>query len=102
MPGPPTPWPSVSILLPLLDEAPTIDAVLASLAAQDLPWPFEVVVADGGSTDGTPELVASWRSRLPRLVVLDNPRRLQAHGLNLAAARATGEILVRADGHTVY
>ena len=36
------------------------------------------------------------------LIVLHNPERRQAHGLNLAAERASGEILVRADGHTAF
>lgn len=92
----------VSVLLPVLNEADHIDEVLASLAGQDHAGPLQVVVADGGSTDGTLERLSGWRDRLDDLVVVHNAGRVQAHGLNLAARAATGQVLVRADGHTVY
>lgn len=94
--------PSVTVLLPVLDEADHIDRCLQSLAAQDYPGPKEVVVADGGSTDGTMERLERWRQRLPGLVVIPNPDRLQSEGLNRAALEASGEVLVRADAHTTY
>ncbi|MBW3579035.1 MAG: glycosyltransferase family 2 protein [Actinobacteria bacterium] len=93
---------SVSILLPVLDEADHIDEVLGSLAAQDHRGRVQIVVADGGSTDGTLERLAAWQPRLPDLVVVHNPHRVQADGLNLAAQVASGDIVVRADGHTAY
>ncbi|HVL98438.1 MAG TPA: glycosyltransferase family 2 protein [Egibacteraceae bacterium] len=95
-------WPDVSVLLPVLDEAATIDACLASLTAQDYPGRLEVVVADGGSRDGTGERLAAWSRSNPAVRVVDNPARLQSDGVNVAARRAGGEILVRADAHTTY
>ena len=89
-------------MLPLLNEADSIDACLQSLADQDYEGRLEVLVAEGGSTDGTRERLRLWAAKLGALKVIDNPRRLQSHGLNLLANRATGEILVRADGHTTY
>ncbi|HHC09508.1 MAG TPA: glycosyltransferase [Actinobacteria bacterium] len=95
--------PSVSVILPILDERDTIDDVLTSLLDQRYDGPLEIVVADGGSTDGTRERLVDWARRAGgRLRVIDNPDRRQSPGLNRAAAVATGEILVRADGHTVY
>ncbi len=98
---PNVPTPSVTVLLPVLNEATTIDTCLASLAGQDYTGQVTIVVADGGSTDGTLDRLERWEGRLS-LEVLPNPRRRQAHGLNLAAGVATGEILVRADGHATY
>lgn len=91
----------MSVLLPVLDEAETIDECLQSLARQDYGGPLSLVVADGGSTDGTRERLAIWAERFP-LHVVDNTAVRQAPGINLAAAAADGEILVRADAHTVY
>lgn len=94
--------PSVSVLLAVLDEAASIEDCLRSLAAQDYRGIWELIVAEGGSTDGTRSLVAAWQDRVHTLKIIDNPGRIQTHGLNAAAARAQGEILVRADGHTTY
>jgi succinoglycan biosynthesis protein ExoA len=94
--------PSVSILLPVLNEIEDIDACLASLLGQKYEGELEVVVADGGSTDGTRERLAEWGERDGRLRLLHNPDRRQAQGLNFAAKAATGEVLVRADAHTTY
>lgn len=94
--------PSVSILLPVLDEVEHIDACLDSLLGQDYPGELEVIVAEGGSRDGTRELLEDLACRDRRLRIVANPRRLQADGLNRAARAAAGEILVRADAHSTY
>lgn len=78
-----------------------MDDCLASLASQDYDGPLQVVIAEGRSDDGTPERLGTWGDRL-QLVVIDNPDRVQSAGLNQAAAAASGEILIRADGHSVY
>lgn len=94
--------PSVSVILPVYNEIETIDACLDSLTSQDYGGPMEIIVADGGSTDGTLERLASWQERRSALRVVHNPDRLQSAGLNLAAEQANGDILVRADAHTLY
>jgi glycosyltransferase involved in cell wall biosynthesis len=63
---------------------------------------LQVIVADGGSTDGTREKLESWAEGDDRVRVIDNPDVRQAFGLNRAAAEASGVILVRADGHTRF
>ena len=94
--------PSVSVVLAVLDEREFIDAVLTDLLSQDYGGPYEVIVADGGSTDGTRERLEAWARERSELKVIDNPRMRQAFGLNRAAAMASGEVLVRADGHTTF
>lgn len=93
--------PSVSILLPVRNEGADIDRCLGSLEAQDYEGPWEIVVAEGRSDDDTADRLRAWTGRVP-LVVVDNPDAVQSAGLNRAAAAASGEVLVRADGHTVY
>ncbi|MGH8928595.1 MAG: glycosyltransferase, partial [Acidimicrobiia bacterium] len=94
--------PSVAVMLPVLDEAASIDACMESLASQDYQGPLEILVADGGSTDDTLERIAAWSERLPRLRVFENPERVQSAGLNLLAEVAHSDILVRTDAHTTY
>jgi cellulose synthase/poly-beta-1,6-N-acetylglucosamine synthase-like glycosyltransferase len=90
------------IILPVYNEQDTIDRVLESLLAQDYGGPLQIVVADGGSDDGTTALLGGWARRDQRVRLVDNPHRRQSPGLNAAAAIAAGDYLVRADGHTRY
>lgn len=96
------PFPPASIILAVLDEAGSIDAVLDALTTQSYDGSIEFIVADGGSIDGTRERLDERALQDPRIVVLNNPQRRQSPGLNLAAEHASGEYLIRADGHTLY
>ena len=78
--------PTVSIILPVLNEAPQLERCLASVAGQSYRAIVEIVVADGGSSDDTRSVVAGF----PRVVVVDNPRRIRPAGLNAAIAAASG------------
>src|SRR5262249_24306710 len=51
--------------------------------------------------DGTREILASLQAEQPRLIVVDNPGCIVSIGLNLAVARARGEVIVRIDGHAL-
>lgn len=93
--------PAVSVLLPVLNEEDFIETCLESLIAQDYEGDLEIIVADGGSSDRTRQLVKAMRGHRPVTLVV-NPGRLQSHGINRAAEVAGGTILVRADAHTSY
>ncbi|HEU5308226.1 MAG TPA: glycosyltransferase [Acidimicrobiia bacterium] len=83
--------PVVSVVLCVRNGARTLGRQLGALARQDVEAPWEVVVVDNGSTDGTRTVVASWTTRMPWLRVVDEP----VAGLNRARNRAVAE--VRAD-----
>lgn len=92
------------IVIPCLNEAATIEPLLRQLSANSGNMCFKIVVADGGSMDGTREIVGRLVSELPDLVLLDNPKRLQAAAINLAVERfGEGcEYLIRIDAHGDY
>ncbi|MFN8092480.1 MAG: glycosyltransferase family 2 protein [Vicinamibacteria bacterium] len=95
--------PLVTIAMPCLDEAGHIEACLRSVQAQTYPRDrVEILVADGGSTDGTREILARLAAEDPRIRVVDNPDRYQAPGLNRLLERAKGEVFVRMDVHCEY
>lgn len=76
----------VSIVIPTLDEAAALPGLLDHLAS--LPGEFEVIVADGGSRDGTSAIARELGVR-----VVDAPRGRAAQQ-NAGAAAATGDVLV--------
>jgi len=95
--------PLVTVAMPCLDEAHHVEACLASVLAQDYPPDrLEVLVADGGSTDGTRQILARLAAADPRVQVIDNPDRLQASGMNAAIRKARGDVIVRMDVHCDY
>jgi glycosyltransferase involved in cell wall biosynthesis len=95
--------PFVSIVMPVRNEAPYIARNLEAVLSQDYPPDrFEVLVADGMSTDGTRGIVEALAAREPRLRLVENPGRIVSSGLNRAIAVARGEVIVRIDGHCEY
>jgi dolichol-phosphate mannosyltransferase len=60
----------ISVIVPVLNEAARIERCLAALINQP-PEVSEILIVDGGSTDGTPDIVERWRARDGRLRWLD-------------------------------
>lgn len=92
------------IVIPCLNEAAHIETLVADMHAAAERLNLRVVVADGGSTDGTLTLLARLAEAYPRLTVVDNPRRLQSAALNRVVARFGDAVdfLIRIDAHGGY
>jgi succinoglycan biosynthesis protein ExoA len=91
------PLPSVTVALPVLNEATYIAGCLQAVVEQTYPRVVEILVVDGGSDDATRDIAA----RFPGVRIVDNPARRQSAGLNLALRQARGDVIVRVDGRTV-
>jgi succinoglycan biosynthesis protein ExoA len=90
----------VSVVLPVFNEAGDLPRLLDQLHRQaPPPGGFEVLVVDGGSRDGTRELVMERAAAWPALRLVDNPKRRSAPARNLGAQLARGEIILYVDGH---
>jgi glycosyltransferase involved in cell wall biosynthesis len=81
--------PLVSILTPSFNQARWLVDTLQSVARQTYPH-IEHIVMDGGSTDGTVDLLTHAGSRV---TWKSEPDRGQSHALNKALAASTGEII---------
>jgi succinoglycan biosynthesis protein ExoA len=94
---------SISIVIACRNERSHIRAFIDSLLAQDLSgFDWEIIVADGASSDGTREALSELASANSKILVLDNPGRIASTGLNAAIRAARGEIILRMDAHTEY
>jgi len=94
--------PTVSIVIPVLNEERDVEACVRAVLAQDYPRELiEVLVVDGPSTDRTSEIVRSLVRGDGRVHLLSSPLKLIPYSLNIGLAAARGEVIVRIDGHSV-
>lgn len=97
---------TILAVIPTYNEEDYIEACIRSLmdGDEDLKK-ASLIVADGGSTDRTVDIVETLRGEFPNLELLNNPKKLQSAALNLAAktlqSKAT-QWLVRCDAHSIY
>ncbi|NLS06447.1 glycosyltransferase [Rhizobium sp. P32RR-XVIII] len=92
------------IVIPCLNEEKHIGPLIERLGPALDQLNARIVVADGGSTDGTRDIVARISEADPRVILLDNPRRIQSAAVNLAV-KTFGrdyEYLIRIDAHGDY
>ncbi len=92
------------VVIPCLNEVDHIGDLIDQLIEPAEQLGMRIVVADGGSTDGTRATVREISAREPRVVLLENPRRLQSAALNLAVTEFGHEVdyLIRLDAHGGY
>lgn len=87
----------ISIITPVLNQAAFVEQAIQSVLLQhDLN--FEHIVVDGGSTDGTLDIIKSH----PHLRWISEPDRGQADAVNKGLAMATGEMIGEINGDDFY
>jgi glycosyltransferase involved in cell wall biosynthesis len=82
-------YPKISFLSPVLNEQINLPTYLQSILQQDYPKDkIEIIIADGGSVDGTIEIARKFNC-----IILDNPNHCAESGLLLCEKKASGDIL---------
>ncbi|MBN1917648.1 MAG: glycosyltransferase [Verrucomicrobia bacterium] len=94
-----TGWPAVSVVVPCLNRAGYIRMTLDSILAQDYPN-IECIVMDGGSTDGTVEIVEQEYG--DRVHLVSEPDEGHADAINKGWWRSNGEILAWLNADDVW
>ncbi len=90
--------PRISIITPSYNQAAFIEQTILSVLNQDYP-DLEYIVMDGGSTDGTLEILKKYNGRL---IWISEPDRGQSHAINKGFSMATGEVLAFLNSDDLY
>jgi glycosyltransferase involved in cell wall biosynthesis/GT2 family glycosyltransferase len=93
----------VTVVLPVLNAADTIDEQLSALSEQTYNAEWELVVSDNGSTDQTRARVLSWEGGFPaRIRIVDaSTRRGVAHARNVGIEAARGHYILICDADDI-
>ena len=84
------PWPRISIVTPTLNQGPYIEETIRSVLMQGYPN-LEYIIMDGGSTDGTVEIIKRYEPWLAYWI--SEPDKGQSNAINKGFDRATGALL---------
>jgi len=88
----------LSVIIPCYNAAETIAAQLEALTNQQWSEPWEIIVANNGSTDESMAIVEGYQQRLPNMRIIDaSAKRGQPYALNVGAQAARGEALAFCD-----
>ena len=92
----------VSALVVVRNEVRFIERCVGTLIRQDLGQsPYEIIIVDGQSSDGTREAAERMAAEhAGRVRVFDNPKKTLASGWNIGIREARGEFVCRIDAHS--
>ena len=93
----------ISIIIPIFNEERFIGKAINSILFQNISKEkYEILIADGMSTDGTREIIKSYQKNNKNIFLLNNPEKIVSTGFNIALTQSKGDIIIRLDGHAEF
>ncbi|WP_404421227.1 glycosyltransferase family 2 protein [Nibricoccus sp. IMCC34717] len=93
----------LSVIVPIFNEAATAREALDAIVAKTIPgWDIEVILVESNSTDGTRDIVESYRDRPRVRILLEDRPRGKGHAVRTGFAVATGDVFLIQDADLEY
>ncbi len=94
--------PLISIICPVYNEIGFIDRLVKFIVSAH-PDAKECIFADGGSTDGTLQVLQKYAMQYPDIIrVIHNPQKFVPHALNLAVRKCRADKICTINAHSLY
>ena len=94
--------PKISIIIPSFNKARFIGETLLSIFSQDY-TNLEVIVQDGGSTDGTLDIIKRYAKKYPKIISWESKMdKGQVDAINKGFKKAAGEVLAYINADDIY
>lgn len=91
----------ISAVCPTYNEELFIEVII-NFFLDAKPLDKELLIIDGGSTDGTLSIVNKYASTYPQIKLLHNPNKYVPFALNIGIKNCSGDPIIRLDAHTTY
>ena len=92
----------LSIIIPCYNESLYISKCLDSLLDNDFSDEYEILIIDGGSTDGTLSIIDNYTFKYNFIKIVHNEKKIKPIALNLGIESAKGDVIMRIDAHACY
>ena len=105
---PPLPFPPIrngvlSVVVPIYNEAATVRSALDAILAKEVSgWRLEIILVESNSTDGTRDIVLTYRSHPRVKLILEDKARGKGHAVRAGFAHATGDVILIQDADLEY
>ena len=91
-----------SIIIPTFNESLFIENCINSLLQNNKINESEIIIIDGGSTDGTVEIIKKLKNQHSNISYFHNPKKITPSSLNIGISKSIGKYIIRLDAHSVY
>ena len=92
--------PFITYIAPIRNESLFIERTIKSIINQkNNNFDFEIIIADGMSTDGTRNIIKRLMKTVNEIRLIDNPEKIVPTGFNRALSISRGDYIIRIDGH---
>lgn len=105
---PPPPFPPIqngtlSVVVPIYNEAATVRTALDAILAKQIPgWRLEIILVESNSTDGTREIVVGYKTHPRVKIILEDRPRGKGHAVRAGFVQATGDVILIQDADLEY